>query len=108
MNPAPKERRRVVKEWLAAGECRRPDEAEHDPEPELAPAGTRDTPMLADVGEHIWDTTITLAPTLTAALGLSPKNKKPLDGRNLWPQIAEGKTVPREPLFFAVKSLKLP
>lgn len=32
----------------------------------LAPAGTRDTPMLADVGEHIWDTTLTLAPGLHA------------------------------------------
>ena len=32
----------------------------------LTPAGTRDTPMLADVGEHIWETTITLPPTLAA------------------------------------------
>jgi len=33
----------------------------------LAPAGTRETPMLADVGEQIWDTTIMLAPGLTVA-----------------------------------------
>ncbi len=33
----------------------------------LAPAGTRETPMLADVGEHIWETTITLGPGLAAA-----------------------------------------
>lgn len=32
----------------------------------LAPTGRRETPMLADVGEHIWETTITLAPGLAA------------------------------------------
>jgi hypothetical protein len=33
----------------------------------LTPTGTRVTPMLADVGEHIWDTTLSLAPGLSAA-----------------------------------------
>lgn len=45
-----------------------------------------------------------LFPTLLSALGASPKNKKPLDGQNLWPQLTAGKTIAREPLFFAVKS----
>lgn len=31
----------------------------------LAPNGTRATPMIADVGEHVWDTTIVLAPGLS-------------------------------------------
>jgi arylsulfatase A-like enzyme len=63
--------------------------------PGRLPAGTKSQQVI---------TVTDLFPTLTSALGLIPKGKKPLDGQNLWPQIAEGKTVPREPLFFAVKS----
>lgn len=32
----------------------------------LAPAGKRETPMLADVGEHVWEATITLPPGVKA------------------------------------------
>lgn len=63
--------------------------------PGRLPAGTKSQQVI---------TVTDLFPTLTAALGLSPQSKKPIDGMNLWPQIMEGKTVPREPLFFAVKS----
>lgn len=47
-----------------------------------------------------WD----VFPTLAAAAGVTPRNTKPLDGRNLWPQITSGQAVPREPLFFAIET----
>jgi arylsulfatase A-like enzyme len=45
-----------------------------------------------------------LFPTVAAALGVAAGNRKPLDGRNLWPQLAGEPVVPHGPLFFAAKS----
>jgi len=42
-------------------------------------------------------------PTLAAASGVSPGNRLPLDGKNLWPSITGGKVQPREDLFFVVE-----
>lgn len=39
-------------------------------------------------------------PTLTAACGVSPGNTLPLDGKNLWPAIENGKITKREDIFF--------
>jgi arylsulfatase A-like enzyme len=43
-------------------------------------------------------------PTLAAACGVSPGNKLPLDGNNLWASITSGKIQRREDLFFVVES----
>jgi arylsulfatase B len=43
-------------------------------------------------------------PTLAAACGVSPGNKLPLDGKNLWASITSGKIQRREDLFFVVES----
>jgi len=43
-------------------------------------------------------------PTLAGAVGVDPAGKKPLDGKNLWPQLSGATVVEREPLVFAVKS----
>jgi arylsulfatase A-like enzyme len=41
-------------------------------------------------------------PTLAAAAGVAPRNERKLDGRNMWPAIRDGKSMPREDyLFFA-------
>ena len=41
-------------------------------------------------------------PTIAAAAGVEPKNERALDGRNLWPAIAEGKNIARSDyLYFA-------
>jgi arylsulfatase A-like enzyme len=41
-------------------------------------------------------------PTLAEAAGIEPGNTRSLDGRSLWPAIAEGKSAPRDDyLFFA-------
>ena len=41
-------------------------------------------------------------PTLAAAAGVEARNERDLDGRNMWPAIAEGKAIPRRDyLFFA-------
>jgi arylsulfatase A-like enzyme len=41
-------------------------------------------------------------PTLAAAAGIEPRNVRQLDGRNLWPAIAEGRSIPRnDHLYFA-------
>jgi arylsulfatase A-like enzyme len=42
-------------------------------------------------------------PTLSAAAGIQPSTRLPLDGRNLWPEISAGRARPRETLFFAVE-----
>lgn len=48
---------------------------------------------------------IDLLPTLTAAAGIAPRNKLPLDGKNLWPVLAQKqKPFAREDLFFSVES----
>jgi arylsulfatase A-like enzyme len=49
-------------------------------------------------------TVMDVFPTLAAAAGITPANKLPLDGRNLWPEIAAGRSAPREELFFGVES----
>lgn len=49
-------------------------------------------------------TVMDVLPTLAAAAGIAPANRLPLDGRNLWSEIAGGKSVPREDLFFGVES----
>lgn len=46
-------------------------------------------------------TVMDLLPTLAAAAGAIPRNRLPLDGRNMWPAIASGKVEPRRDLFFA-------
>jgi arylsulfatase A-like enzyme len=43
-------------------------------------------------------------PTLTGACGISPGNKLPLDGKNLWTAITGDKVERREDLFFVVES----
>ncbi len=41
-------------------------------------------------------------PTLAAAAGVEPRNKRELDGRNLWPAISAGESIPLDGrLFFA-------
>jgi arylsulfatase A-like enzyme len=46
-------------------------------------------------------TAMDVFPTLAAAAGVTPGNNEfELDGRNLWPAIAEGKRVPRQDLVF--------
>ncbi|WP_243391678.1 arylsulfatase B [Pseudohalioglobus lutimaris] len=41
-------------------------------------------------------------PTLAEAAGIEAKNRRPLDGRSMWPAISEGKKQPREDyLYFA-------
>jgi arylsulfatase A-like enzyme len=47
-------------------------------------------------------------PTLAAAAGGEPGNTKPLDGENLWPQIADRSTKRRGSLFFASKWNEVP
>ncbi|MFN7937753.1 MAG: arylsulfatase [Bryobacteraceae bacterium] len=47
---------------------------------------------------------IDLFPTLTAAVGVAPRNKLPFDGKNLWPVISgKKKEFGREDLFFSVE-----
>lgn len=47
-------------------------------------------------------TVLDVLPTLAAAAGIPSGNTKPLDGKNLWPNIVGGDVQPREDLFFAV------
>lgn len=48
----------------------------------------------------VWD----YFPTLAAAAGVPTGTTQPLDGKNLWPLIAGGKTQPREDFFFSVEN----
>jgi arylsulfatase A-like enzyme len=41
-------------------------------------------------------------PTLAGAVGITPKNTLPLDGKNMWPAISGGRIEPREDLLLAV------
>src|SRR5712692_352414 len=50
---------------------------------------------------------IDVFPTLAGAAGVTPQNKLPLDGKNLWSNIQGGKTTPREDLYFAVENLNM-
>jgi arylsulfatase A-like enzyme len=43
-------------------------------------------------------------PTLAGACGVTPGNRLPLDGKNLWPSITGGKVEPRENLFFVTEN----
>lgn len=45
-----------------------------------------------------------LFPTLAAAAGVTPRNKLPFDGQNLWASIESAKSQPRENLFFGAGS----
>ncbi|MDX1982507.1 MAG: arylsulfatase [Bryobacteraceae bacterium] len=63
--------------------------------PGKIPAGGKLRQMMA-----AWD----VFPTLSAAAGVKPLNAKPLDGMNLWPQLASGKTIPREEMFFIIEA----
>jgi arylsulfatase B len=47
---------------------------------------------------------IDVFPTLAAAAGVTPRNKLPLDGEDLWSNIQSGKTTERENLYFAVEN----
>jgi arylsulfatase A-like enzyme len=49
-------------------------------------------------------TVLDLFPTLCAAAGVTPRNRLPLDGKNVWASIASGKAEPREDLFFGTGS----
>ena len=49
-------------------------------------------------------TVLDVFPTLAAAAGVTPRNKLPFDGKNMWPSIQSGKLRQREDLFFAVES----
>jgi arylsulfatase B len=49
-------------------------------------------------------TVLDVFPTLAAAAGVTPRNKLPLDGRNMWPAILSDKVEKREDLFWAVES----
>jgi arylsulfatase A-like enzyme len=42
-----------------------------------------------------------LLPTLSAAAGIEPANKKPLDGVNCWPALRENKIIKRSPVVVA-------
>jgi hypothetical protein len=47
-------------------------------------------------------TVMDVFPTLAAAAGIEAQNRRKLDGRNMWPAIAEGRDVPLEQtVFFA-------
>lgn len=43
-------------------------------------------------------------PTLAGAAGIAAKTAQPLDGANLWPNIAGGKEEPRRDLFFCIQN----
>lgn len=46
-------------------------------------------------------------PTLAAAAGIEPLNERPLDGRNMWPAIAQGQTVPLDQNLYFVSETPL-
>ncbi|MEN6605284.1 MAG: arylsulfatase [Bryobacteraceae bacterium] len=48
-------------------------------------------------------TVMDVFPTLAAAAGVTPMNRLPFDGRNLWKDLTSGKAAPREDLFFAIE-----
>ncbi len=47
-------------------------------------------------------TVLDVFPTLASAAGVAPRNRLPLDGKDLWGAIKSGRVEPREDLFFAV------
>jgi arylsulfatase A-like enzyme len=56
------------------------------------PAGATSMQLISDLD---------LFPTLTAAMGIPPKNPKPFDGINLWSGLRENKIVQRRPVVVA-------
>jgi arylsulfatase B len=62
--------------------------------PGHVPPGTRSRQLMSAMD---------VFPTLVAAAGVTPRNRLPFDGRNLWGAISSGKTTPREDLFFAIE-----
>ena len=60
--------------------------------PGVIPAGATSMQLISDLD---------LFPTLTAAMGIPPKNPKPFDGINLWPGLRENKIVQRRPVVVA-------
>jgi len=59
--------------------------------PEVLPKGSKMTSIM---------TAMDVFPTLAAATGIETQNRRKLDGRNMWPAISEGKTMPRKELVF--------
>lgn len=49
-------------------------------------------------------TVLDIFPTLCGATGVKPRNKHPLDGRNLWPNLLAGTIAKREDLLVAVET----
>ena len=47
-------------------------------------------------------------PTLAAAAGIEPGNTRRLDGRNVWPAIADGKRMPRDRKLFIASEMVVP
>jgi arylsulfatase A-like enzyme len=60
--------------------------------PGVIPAGATSVQLISDLD---------LFPTLTAAMGIPPKNPKPFDGINLWTGLRENKIVQRRPVVVA-------
>ncbi len=60
--------------------------------PGVIPAGATSMQLISDLD---------LFPTLTAAMGIPPKNPKPFDGINLWSGLRENKIVQRRPVVVA-------
>jgi arylsulfatase A-like enzyme len=49
-------------------------------------------------------TVMDVFPTFAGIAGTTPRNKLPLDGKNLWPALRSGRVEPREDLFFGTGS----
>ena len=49
-------------------------------------------------------TMMDIFPTLAAAAGVEPRNRLPLDGRNMWSNLVRQRVTPREDLFFAMET----
>ena len=60
--------------------------------PGVIPAGATSSQLISDLD---------LFPTLTAAMGIAPKNQKPFDGINLWNALRANKNVQRKPVVVA-------
>jgi len=45
-------------------------------------------------------TVMDVFPTLTEAAGVEPQNKRRFDGRNMWPAISRGATIPRDEMIY--------
>jgi arylsulfatase A-like enzyme len=52
-------------------------------------------------------TVMDVFPTLAAAAGIEPQNKRKLDGRSMWPSISEGVKAPREDWVYFVSEIPI-